>query len=225
MSAMDDNCIAYSEVELSPEEVLNEIGYGESLPDSEVLEVILQLLSLLKREVQPRYVYLISEGWIEGTSAVHIQNHILNTGPTISRLLEKSSSFAVFAATAGVEFEQITQEYKKKEDILVHYILDIMGTTIVEKVGDYMESKLEKLLPDMLHTHRFSPGYCNWHLTEQRKIFSLLGDQPCGIILSDVCLMNPIKSISGIIGIGKEVQTRKYACQYCELETCYKRKK
>jgi hypothetical protein len=225
MPAMDDNCIAYSEVELSPEEVLKEIGYGESLPDSEVQEVILHLLALLRREVKPRYVCLISEGWVEGTVAVHIQNHVLNTGPTISRLLEKSSSFAVFAATAGAEFEQITQEYKKTDDILVHYILDIMGTAIVEKVGDCIESKLEKSLPDMLHTHRFSPGYCNWHLTEQRKIFSLLGDRPCGISLSDVCLMNPIKSISGIIGVGKEVQTRKYACQYCELETCYKRKK
>ncbi|MDR1340261.1 MAG: hypothetical protein LBK58_09455 [Prevotellaceae bacterium] len=111
------------------------------------------------------------------------------------------------------------------EDIRVHYILDIMGTAIVEKVGDCIESKLEKSLPDMLHTHRFSPGYCSWHLTEQRNFFSLLGDRPCGISLSDVCLMNPIKSISGIIGVGKEVQTRKYACQYCELETCYKRKK
>jgi hypothetical protein len=222
---MDDNCIAYSEIELSPEEALKEIGYGELLPDSEVMEVILRLLALLKREVQPRYVYLISDGRIEGTTAVHIQNHVLNTGPTISRLLDKSSSFAVFAATAGVEFEQITQEHKKTGDMLVHYILDVMGTAIVEKAGDYLESKLDKNFPDMLHTHRFSPGYCNWHLTEQRKIFALLGDRPCGITLSDVCLMNPIKSISGIIGIGKEVEPKKYACQYCELETCYKRKK
>ncbi|MDR1601330.1 MAG: hypothetical protein LBS42_02760 [Tannerella sp.] len=222
---MDDKHLAYSKIELSPAEVLKEIGYGESLPDCEVLEAIHQLLDLLKREVQPRYRYWISEGWIEGTTAVHIQNHVLNTGPTISRLLEKSSSFAVFAATAGLEFEQIIQEHKKTDNILVHYILDIMGTAIVEKVGDYIESKLEETLPDMLHTHRFSPGYCNWHLTEQRKIFSLLGNRPCGITLSDVCLMNPIKSISGIIGLGKEVQTRKYACQYCELETCYKRKK
>jgi hypothetical protein len=37
--------------------------------------------------------------------------------------------------------------------------------------------------------------------------------------------MTPIKSISGVIGIGKEVRPGQYACQYCELETCYKRKK
>jgi hypothetical protein len=222
---MDDNCIAYSEIELSPEEVLREIGYGESLPDDEVMGIIRQLLALLKREVKPRYIYLIANGWIEDMTVVHIQDYMLNTGPIISRLLEKSSSFAVFAATAGIEFEQITQMYKNTEDVLTHYILDIMGTTIVEKVGDYLEAKLDENFPDLRHTHRFSPGYCNWRLTEQRKIFSMLGNHPCGITLSDVCLMNPIKSISGIIGIGKEVQTRKYACQYCELETCYKRKR
>jgi hypothetical protein len=62
-------------------------------------------------------------------------------------------------------------------------------------------------------------------LTEQRKLFRLLGGNPCEIALSDVCLMTPIKSISGIIGLGKAVQTGIYACRYCELETCYKRKK
>jgi hypothetical protein len=220
-----DSYVAYSEIELSPAEVFNEIGYGESLPDSEVRETVSRLLSLLGSEVRPRYVYALSEGWIEGVSAVHIRDRVLDTGPTISRLLEKSTSFAVFAATAGVEFEQITHEYKKTDDILVRYILDIMGTAIVEKAGDYLESKIEQDFPDMRHTHRFSPGYCNWHLTEQRKIFSLLGDNPCGITLSEVCLMNPIKSISGIIGLGKDVKTRQYACQYCELEYCYKRKK
>jgi hypothetical protein len=219
-----DSRVAYSEIELSPAEVFNEIGYGKSLPDREVRETVCRLLSLLKREVQPSYVYLLFDGRIEDASAVHLRDCVLNTGPTISRLLEKSTSFAVFAATAGLEFEQITHEHKKTDDILVHYILDIMGTAIVEKVGDCLESRIEKDFPDIPHTHRFSPGYCNWRLTEQRKIFRLLGNNPCGITLSEVCLMNPIKSISGIIGLGKDVETRQYACQYCELEYCYKRK-
>ncbi|MDR0384543.1 MAG: hypothetical protein LBH60_00525 [Prevotellaceae bacterium] len=221
---MNGSYVAYSEIELSPEEVLKEIGYGESLPCDETMEVILRLLDLLKHRVRPQYVYFVSTGRMEGNAITCIRNQALNTGPIISRLLDKSSSFAVFAATAGAEFEQIVQEYKQTEDILVNYILDIMGTAIVEKVGDRIESQLEDAFPEMLHTHRFSPGYCNWLLTEQRKIFELLGDRPCGITLSDVCLMNPIKSISGIIGIGKEVQTSKYACRYCELKNCYKRK-
>ncbi|MDR3262587.1 MAG: hypothetical protein LBT78_12260 [Tannerella sp.] len=221
---MDDCLIAYHEIGLSQEEILREIGYRDTLPDHSVLEIISSLLIRLEKEVRPRYLYFISEGEIDGMS-VHIRNQQFETGPVITRLLDRSSSFAVFVATAGNEFEQIMQECKTRGDMLENYILDVMGTAIAEKAGDYIERMLEKEILEMLHTNRFSPGYCNWHLTEQRKIFGLLGHQPCGVALSEVCLMRPIKSISGIIGIGKEVETRKYACQYCELESCFKRKK
>ncbi|MDR0843658.1 MAG: hypothetical protein LBN71_00410 [Tannerella sp.] len=226
VDAVKEFLVPFSEIELSQEDIIKEIGYKDTLPDDSIPGTIDRLLALLKKTVQPRYVFQIHEGEIEGAS-VHILNETFLTGPTITHLLEKSSSFALFAATAGVEFEQILQECKRTEDdILVNYLLDIMGTCIVEKTGDYMERKLEEEIgAELLHTHRFSPGYCNWRLTEQRKIFSLLGNRPCGITLSDVCLMLPVKSISGIIGIGKEVKRKQYACQYCELETCYKRKK
>ena len=96
---------------------------------------------------------------------------------------------------------------------------------LAEKAGDRMERLLEKELGGERHTNRLSPGYCGWHLTGQKTLFRLMGGSPCGISLSDVCLMTPIKSISGIIGIGPEVDEKKYGCQYCELETCYKRKR
>jgi hypothetical protein len=221
---MDDCPVAYPDIALSAEEVLKEIGYGNTLPDESVLTLIRELLALIEKEVKPRYVYSVSDGESEDRT-VRVRGHLLATNATITHLLEHSTRFAVFAATAGREFEQIQQSHKTTGDMLVIYLLDVMGTLLVEKTGDYMEKKLEIAYPDMPHTRRFSPGYCNWHLTEQRKLFALLGQQPCGISLSDVCLMTPIKSISGIIGLGKEVRPGQYACQYCELETCYKRKK
>ena len=222
---MDDRTVAYREVELLPEEMLRDIGYGDTPPESSVLDTIMLILELLKREAKPRYVFTISEGGFEGT-AVRIRGRLLETGAVITRLLERSTSFALFAATAGHEFEQILQAHKTSDDMLTAYLFDVAGTLLVEKVGDYMERQLEATVPpELLHTNRFSPGYCGWHLTEQRKIFDLLGNQPCGITLSDVCLMTPIKSISGIIGMGSDVQTGQYACRYCEMEICYKRKK
>ncbi|MDR2041713.1 MAG: hypothetical protein LBP98_05280 [Tannerella sp.] len=218
-----DGLVAYPDIALSPEEVLKEIGYGNVLPDERVVSLIRSLLVQLEKEVKPRYAYFVSEGELEDR-AVRIREHLLTTNVTITRLLEHSTLFAVFAATAGREFEQIQQTHKTTGDMLVIYLLDVMGTLLVEKTGDYMETKLEAAYPDLLHTKRFSPGYCNWSLTEQRKIFSLLGQQPCGITLSEVCLMTPIKSISGVIGLGQEVRPGEYACRYCELESCYKRK-
>jgi cobalamin-dependent methionine synthase I len=87
-----------------------------------------------------------------------------------------------------------------------------------------METALEQEIEGFRHTSRYSPGYCGWHLSEQRKLFRLLGDSPCGIELSDVCLMKPIKSISGIIGVGRNVKEKQYGCRYCEMETCYRKR-
>lgn len=221
---MNSITVAYSEVELFPSEILNDIGYGDKSPADGVLDMIDNILERLKNEVQPRYFFTVSEGSFEG-STVRVGEYLFETGAVITRLLERSTLFAVFAATAGQEFEQILQTNKTSDDMLTAYLLDIAGTLLVEKVGDYMEKQLEMQFPQLLHTNRFSPGYCGWRLTEQNKIFNLLGQKPCGISLSDVCLMTPIKSISGIIGIGSSVQTGQYACRYCEMETCYKRKK
>jgi len=37
-------------------------------------------------------------------------------------------------------------------------------------------------------------------------------------------LMHPVKSVSGIVGLGAEIIQLPYACDICGLKTCYKRK-
>ena len=76
------------------------------------------------------------------------------------------------------------------------------------------------------HTNRFSPGYCGWHVSEQQRLFSLFPTaNPCGIRLTDSSLMIPIKSVSGIIGIGKNVRHLDYSCGLCNYSKCYKKRK
>jgi len=55
---------------------------------------------------------------------------------------------------------------------------------MVEKAEHLLETKLEEEMKGMPHTRRFSPGYCQWPLTEQGKILTLLNN-PCGIRLTD----------------------------------------
>ena len=69
-------------------------------------------------------------------------------------------------------------------------------------------------------TNRYSPGYCVWHLKEQKSLFSLLPAEYCNITLTDSCLMQPIKSVSGLIGIGANGKQKTYLCSICELSHC-----
>ena len=72
-------------------------------------------------------------------------------------------------------------------------------------------------------TNRYSPGYCGWNVSEQKNIFQLIPEKFCGIELTDSCVMVPMKSVSGIIGIGKEVRYNPYTCNLCKMENCFYR--
>ena len=104
---------------------------------------------------------------------------------------------------------------------------DSLGSIIAEKAADCMELALQKEIGSRgwKHTNRFSPGYCGWHVSEQQKLFPLFPTpHPCGISLTDSSLMLPIKSVSGVIGLGENVRKLEYTCGLCSYEKCYRRK-
>lgn len=73
-------------------------------------------------------------------------------------------------------------------------------------------------------TNRFSPGYCHWNVSDQHKLFSLFDEAPRGVTLTDSALMNPVKSISGVIGICENVKYKDYHCRLCKSKDCTYRK-
>jgi hypothetical protein len=85
-----------------------------------------------------------------------------------------------------------------------------------------MQNDLEKSMASSgtKITNRFSPGYCGWDVSEQHKLFQLLPGTYCGIRLSASALMDPEKSISGMIGIGKNVRHLPYTCNLCDMKDC-----
>jgi hypothetical protein len=221
---MFDYTLDFGLLGLEPSIILKEIGYGKVLPEDETVAVTDALLAEVAAFVKPSYTFGLYDGKLTASSVI-LGDDCLETGNIIAGLLKGSERFCLFAATAGMLFRHFQDEIKGQNDILRIFILDVIGSCIAEKTGDLMEKQLEKEIGIYRHTHRFSPGYCGWHLTEQRQLFRLLGENPSGITLSETCLMMPVKSISGIIGIGKTVNEKQYGCNFCELETCYKRKR
>ena len=71
-------------------------------------------------------------------------------------------------------------------------------------------------------SYPYSPGYCGWKVSDQQILFSLLPNQPCGVSLTASSLMCPIKSVSGVVGIGRQMTRQKYGCELCGKKDCYK---
>ena len=115
----------------------------------------------------------------------------------------------------------------KEGDLLRGYVYDVTGSEIVEGAADKMQDYLEKtmLASGNRITNRFSPGYCDWDVVEQQKLFRLMPDNFCGISLSESSLMYPFKSVSGFIGAGKNVKRLPYTCHLCDMEDCIYRRK
>ena len=132
----------------------------------------------------------------------------------------------LFICTSGIEYETYQQRLKAEGDLVRVFIADALGSVIAEKTADQMELAVQENINKLgwHHTNRFSPGYCGWHVSQQQLLFPLFEGNTCGVTLTDSSLMVPIKSVSGIMGIGKEVRKLEYTCGLCDFEKCYKRK-
>jgi hypothetical protein len=114
----------------------------------------------------------------------------------------------------------------QERDFLRGYIYDVIGSEIVEAAADLMQADLERTMLNSGSkiTNRYSPGYCNWDVAEQHKLFKLIPNNYCGIKLTQSALMDPVKSISGIIGVGKNVKYSRYTCSICGQADCVYRR-
>ncbi|MDQ1332451.1 MAG: hypothetical protein QG576_485, partial [Bacteroidota bacterium] len=134
--------------------------------------------------------------------------------------IREAGSMAIFLCTAGKEPGVRSSKSMKEGDLLRGYVYDTVGSELVEAAADLMQYDLENemIKSGKKITNRFSPGYCGWDVAEQKKLFQLVQDNYCGIRLTSSSLMDPVKSVSGIIGIGENVDRNPYTCSLCDMK-------
>lgn len=150
----------------------------------------------------------------------------LMTGVQVCGYMKGVEAVAMFVCTAGEVFTEKSHALNAEGDFLEAYVVDAIGSLAVERAMDNIQRELESdMAARGLHiTNRYSPGYCNWPLSGQQALFGAIGEHGTGVALSATCLMSPIKSVSGIIGIGASVRRREYGCAVCKNTTCIYRK-
>ncbi len=159
--------------------------------------------------------------------SISVNSHTFNTGKIVTSYIRNSEHFLFFIVTAGKGIELESQRLLHGTDPLLGYIYDVIGSVTVESALEKFLGKMEGdfIKTELKTTNPYSPGYCGWPVSDQQKLFALFGDKNCGIRLSETCLMDPIKSISGIIGIGKNVTKQPYSCAICDAKNCLYRDK
>ena len=198
------------------------MGYSNHQCEEEIRTMVNQVYSEINEICVPQYLYEIYPGKVLSNLSIMIDNTDFRTGRIITSYLSGTDEFCVYVTTAGKAYDDYKLAARKEDDLVKEFIADSIGSVIAEACVAKIEDELSKI-PGKEHTYPYSPGYCGWKLTEQQKLFSLLPNSPCGITLTDSCLMLPIKSTSGIIALGDKIERRAYSCAICNNINCYKR--
>ena len=183
-------------------------------------EITQELLPL--GDIRAEYRIIKEISFIQKEKSLQVAGVTFNIKPIIYRQIKDAEEVALFICTAGRAVGEMSRNSMKEGDLLRGYVYDVIGSEVVEHAADMIQEELkgESQARGRKITNRFSPGYCGWDVAEQHKLFSFFKNNFCGITLTESALMNPVKSVSGLIGIGEHVRYSQYQCHLCDDKNC-----
>jgi len=148
----------------------------------------------------------------------------------LDEIFRKAENLALFALTIGDKVSQKIDELFKSNEFALGSILDSVASDGADKAADIVENHFLNLLSNEGKINpstgilRYSPGYCGWHISGQKKLFEFFHPEDIGITLLDSFIMKPLKSISGVMVAGKkEIHNFEDSypfCKQCKTHSC-----
>lgn len=212
-------------MELNIEEALRYMGAGGGAPEALRRETE-RMAARLTAALQPRYVYRVfplvreADGFLLSGSSVAL------AGSSARTMLAQCDRAVLLACTLGAGFDAMLRS-EQARGMGGAVILDACGGAWVEAGCDAAERELRAKLPGAYLTDRFSPGYGDLPLDLQPAISAALdAERRIGIHVSASFLINPVKTVTAVIGISDRPQmARIRGCAFCSMnKTCALRK-
>jgi uncharacterized 2Fe-2S/4Fe-4S cluster protein (DUF4445 family) len=205
-------------------EVLRLLGYKDAEPDEEILESIREEIELSKGYIEPVvYFERVNIKSVENSKVI-LENGVAFEGDFITNRLSKCTSIIACITTIGEKIDAVIKNAFNEGDFLKGMVVDHIGTLAVDYVNKNFWTKLIEGLnnTNIGITSRLSPGDTAWVLTEQKKIFKVVGEDKVGVKLTESSLMMPIKSTSLVYGFGENIGITKlgHICTECNMKHC-----
>jgi hypothetical protein len=220
---------SFDQLEVSTNIIEKFMGYQPGQAPEPIPQLIQEVLGVAHDYCDIRGGYVIHEdiNISREDKIITINKVQFEVKKIVTNQLRKMENVALFVCTAGAGIGEYSKQLMHEGDFVKGYIADVVGSEIVESAMDKIQDELENKMngEGLFISDRYSPGYCGWSVAEQQKLFSFFPDGFCGIKLSPSSLMQPIKSVSGIIGIGENVRRKGYVCQHCDMVNCIYREK
>ncbi|MEE8567226.1 MAG: vitamin B12 dependent-methionine synthase activation domain-containing protein [Anaerolineales bacterium] len=145
------------------------------------------------------------------------------SGGLLAQHMGGAQEAVIVLCTVGEALER-RAERVSKEDAVYGLALDGVGSAGVEALANAACALFEEeaTKEDYQVTIPLSPGMVGWPVEQgQPQIFDLLDADEIGVRLTESMMMVPRKSLTFVLGIGKELIAGGRTCDYCSLkETC-----
>ncbi len=123
-------------------------------------------------------------------------------------MMSRAVSCALFAVTAGEKIVEARDMLMKNNKMSESVIYDAVGSELAEEGAEFVHDFINKLIVRqglVVTKRRYSPGYGDMKLENQKTIFSILQPERIGICLTPSFLMVPEKSVTAFIGIEEQL--------------------
>ena len=167
----------------------------------------LQPMVLYKRfrinEVSHQRILLSEQGKLSGSL---VWEHLAPASDVVVALVSVGDALEKRAATLT------------ETDLAYALALDAVGSAAVEALSEEVCAYIEQLTSaeGLKVSMPINPGMLGWPLLEgQNEIFQLLDGPEIGVHLHPSGRMYPNKSLSMVIGLGKELSGEGIPCDYC----------
>jgi len=148
----------------------------------------------------------------------------------LDSIIPAASRLLIFAVTVGQPICDEISALFARNDFAAGAMLDAAASCGADLAADAIEQQCEDELRSLNGKEnssgamRFSPGYCGWHVTGQRRLFAALKPERIGISLNDSCLMRPLKSVSGVVIVAPrqvfDIDDTYPFCADCTTHSC-----
>lgn len=216
-------------VEVEPDRagVLRYLGYPPGAAPARCIERRLEdALEACRGRLRPRGMYAVYRVARQTPRLLALGGGESFTGE-IGEFLGGARRVAVFAGTAGQEIVDLAESATRAKDAMSGLVYDAIGSHLADATVEGLAADLRARLGEgEALTQPYSPGYCGISLAQQRTIFRLLDGRRIGVELLPALIMKPVKSVSGLIGIGPEGGIRALGnpCERCPMVGCRMRR-
>jgi len=181
-----------------------------------ILETMYEFLKEYYKLINPKALYTqISftsdeEGLKLSSPEIHFDSRKLKIFTSHSSSAEKEISpkdfkknkIVVYLVTIGPGIDDKVKHLAADGNVFEAYLLNGIGAGAAEMAANDLNLYINDNFGNGAPYKRFSPGYGDWPVSDQGKIFRLLNpEKNIGVKLTESCIMLPEKSTSGIMGL------------------------